>query len=180
VLNRSSPARGNRIHVARLSIGCSATELSRDGRRGETRTHMEPSLGGWWAFQLPARAQDLEPGKGFEPPYTSFVAKAIVSSLATGLEPGSGPENRTLPSTLIRGDYRLIRPACTPVLPTVEARAGIEPAVACFADRRLPTWLPRLGGSRRNRTLACGSGDRRAATTPCSRGCFLALIVKEQ
>ena len=60
---------------------------------------------------------------------------------------GSGPENRTLPCTLIRGNYRLIRPARTPVLTTMEARLGIEARLSALQADAFPLSYRALAGA---------------------------------
>ena len=59
---------------------------------------------------------------------------------------GSGPENRTLPCTLIQGNYTLIRRARTPVLTTVEARLGIEPRLSALQADAFPLGYHALAG----------------------------------
>ena len=58
-----------------------------------------------------------------------------------------GPENRTLPCTLVRGNYRLIRPARTPVLTTLEARLGIEPRLSALQADAFPLGYRALAGA---------------------------------
>jgi hypothetical protein len=69
------------------------------------------------------------------------------------LTTGGGPENRTLPCTLIRGKYRLIRPARTPVLTTLEARLGIEPRLSALQADAFPLGYRALQGARIKRPL---------------------------
>ncbi len=75
---------------------------------------------------------DMVAPEGFQPSSLSVRSGVSYAFERRGHKLGSGPENRTLPCTLIRGDYRLIRPARTPVLTTMEARVGIEPTIGLF------------------------------------------------
>ncbi len=59
---------------------------------------------------------------------------------ATAGQPGSGPGNRTLPCTPVRSDYRLIRPARTPVLTTL-GDAGRNRTGDCLFCRQAPSHL---------------------------------------
>lgn len=117
MLDRSGPARGNRIHVGRLSIACSAIELSRVGRRGGIRTHISPRSDRGGRSSWP-HAPEWYPRENSNPDL--HVRSVVSCPLNDGGENfGSGPENRTLPCTLVRGDHTLIRRARTPVLTTI-------------------------------------------------------------
>ena len=107
--------------------------------RWDSNPHIA-SLGGWWLIRLAARARILVAPEGFQPSSLSVRSGVSYAFERRGHKLGSGPENRTLPCTLIRGDYRLIRPACTPVLTTMEARVGIEPTIGLFC-RQPPSHL---------------------------------------
>ena len=106
------------------------------------------------------------------------VRSVVSSSIERrGQTLGSGPENRTLPRTLIWGNYRLIRPARTPALTTLEARLGIEPRLSALQADAFPLGYRALAG-------AVGIGptvSETAALPRCHAPVLLGLsVVKEQ